>query len=68
MKKVLLLTNVNFWEKTSGHRVRISALIEYLANKVELTVVNTGPVGKNIDMTIGRKLNFEFYILEKKKH
>ncbi|MES2266950.1 MAG: glycosyltransferase family 4 protein [Bacteroidota bacterium] len=44
MKKILLVTDVNFWKKGAGHRVRISALIAYLAKVSELTVAYLGLV------------------------
>jgi glycosyltransferase involved in cell wall biosynthesis len=68
MKKVLLLTDVNFWEKRSGNRMRIYSLIEYLAQHVNLTVVNTGPAPAEIDVTLADIFNAEFIVLEKTKY
>jgi len=68
MKKVLLLTDVNFWEDYSGHRVRIRALIEYLSQKIQLTVINTGPAPGNMEETIKIRFGIEFFILEKNKY
>jgi glycosyltransferase involved in cell wall biosynthesis len=68
MKKVLLVTDVTFWEKSSGHRVRISALIKYLAVNVNLTIVITGPAPQNIEMILGANYKAEFFILEKAKY
>jgi glycosyltransferase involved in cell wall biosynthesis len=67
MKKVLLITDVDFWERCSGHRIRISALIEYLANNVDLTVVKAGPAPQNIETRLKASINAEFFILEKTK-
>jgi glycosyltransferase involved in cell wall biosynthesis len=68
MKKVLLVTDVNFWEISSGHRVRILALIEFLARHVQLTVVNTGPAPAGIEGILSDKYIAEFFVLEKTKY
>ena len=68
MKKVLLITDVNFWEKSSGHRMRIYSLIEYLATQVELTVVNTGPAPQKIELFLKETFNANFFVLEKTKY
>ncbi len=68
LKKVLIVTDVNFWEKSSGHRMRISALITYLAQCVQLTVVSTGPAPANIEMLLGDDFKAEFFVLEKIKY
>jgi glycosyltransferase involved in cell wall biosynthesis len=68
MKKVLLVTDVNFWEKSSGNRMRIYNLIEWLAPLVQLTVVNTGPAPQNIETLLARKFEAEFFVLEKTKY
>ena len=65
MKKVLIVTDVSFWEKSSGHRARISALVEYLAQQVTLTVVNTGPAPENIEKILGDRFHASFFVLEK---
>jgi hypothetical protein len=44
MKKVLLITDVDFWKKGAGHRVRISALVNHLARYTHLTVAYLGMV------------------------
>src|ERR1700761_9008216 len=67
MKKVLLITDVNFWERCSGHRERITGLIDYLASKVELSVVKVGPVSQIIETSVQASINAEFYVLEKTK-
>ena len=68
MKKVLLLTDVNFWELSSGNRARIYSLVKYLSARVQLTVVNTGPAPKNIEDELGKTFNAEFFVLEKTKY
>jgi glycosyltransferase involved in cell wall biosynthesis len=67
-KKVLLITDVNFWENSSGNRARISSLIRYLAQQVQLTVVNTGPAQKNIETVLNDKFKADFFVLEKTKY
>jgi len=67
MKKVLLITSVDFWAKSSGHRMRISTLIEYLAKNVELTVVYTGPMKDGTELVIMKEFTIGFFVLEKVK-
>ncbi len=43
MKSLLLLTFVDFWRKGSGHRARISSLVNFLMDKVQITVFFAGP-------------------------
>jgi len=68
MKKVLLITDVDFWQKSSGHRTRIRSLIQFLANSVHLTVVNTGPAPASIEKFLSDNFKAEFYALEKTKY
>jgi glycosyltransferase involved in cell wall biosynthesis len=67
MKKVLLITDVNFWEKSSGNRMRIYSLVEYLAPLVQLTVINTGPAHQDIEQFLNSKFMAEFHVLENSK-
>lgn len=67
MKKVLLITDVNFWERCSGNRARIYELIDYLSFKVELSVVKVGPVPQVIEGHVRTGINAEFYVLERNK-
>ncbi|CAN5454391.1 hypothetical protein BH09BAC6_BH09BAC6_01190 [soil metagenome] len=68
MKNVLLVTDVNFWEGSSGNRARILALVEYLAQHVQLTVVNTGPAFKGIEQQLQAQFEADFYLLEHVKY
>lgn len=68
MKTVLLLTDVNFWEKSSGNRSRVHSLIQYLAPRVQLTVVNTGPAPSGIETRLAETFGAEFFVLEKNKY
>jgi glycosyltransferase involved in cell wall biosynthesis len=42
MKSLLVATFVDFWSGGSGHRSRISALLDYLQRRVEITVFYAG--------------------------
>ena len=42
MKTLLLLTFVDFWRKGSGHRSRISSLVNFLMDKVQVTIFFAG--------------------------
>nr|WP_082855942.1 glycosyltransferase [Mucilaginibacter sp. L294] len=68
MKKVLLFTDVDFWEHCSGHRVRIAALIRYLSAHFILTVVNTGPAHDTVERMVNDEYGIELIILEHEKH
>jgi glycosyltransferase involved in cell wall biosynthesis len=68
MKKVLLLTDVNFWEGFSGNRTRIAALVEYLASRVQLTVINTGPAPADAEVELNKRYEAEFFVIEKVKY
>lgn len=67
-KKVLIYTDVNFWEACSGHRVRIAALIRYLSTHFCLTVVNTGPAEHTVDSTVTDEFGIEFIVLEHEEY
>jgi len=68
MKKVLLITDVTFWERSSGNRTRIYSLIQFLAANVQLTVVCTGPVPADIETFLSENFKAEFFVLEKTKY
>ncbi|MGY4536247.1 glycosyltransferase involved in cell wall biosynthesis [Mucilaginibacter sp. UYNi724] len=68
MKEVLLLTDVDFWEQCSGHRVRIAALIKYLSANFILTAVFTGPTYDGVESIVRNEYGIEFIVLERKRH
>jgi glycosyltransferase involved in cell wall biosynthesis len=47
MKEVLIITFVDFWLEGAGHRTRISSLIDYLRDKMNVTVFYLGTVEKS---------------------
>ena len=65
MKNVLLLSDINFWEDSSGHRARLKALIAYLSRQVNLTVVNTGSAAGKYRDDLKAKLPGRIFVLEK---
>lgn len=67
MKKVLILSDINFWEDSSGHRTRLKSLISYLASKAIVTVINTGPAPSGTANLISQKYQVECIILEQCK-
>lgn len=67
MKQVLIITDVNFWKRSSGNSMRIYSLIEYLSNHVQLTVVNTGPTYSE-EIFLHDIFKVEFHVLEKTKY
>src|ERR1700722_15239745 len=68
MKKVLLVTDVDFWAKNSGNKIRIRQMVKYLADKVQLTVVFSCPAPEHIEVTLQHTFRADFVVLEKKKH
>jgi glycosyltransferase involved in cell wall biosynthesis len=64
LKQVLLLTDINFWIKGAGHRMRIDSLVRYLATKVDLTIVFIGAVSPETGMAVAGKYRLRFIILE----
>lgn len=66
MKKVLLVTDIDFWEQCSGHRVRVAALVRYLSAHFFLTVVNTGPAHDTVESIVSSEFGIELIILEPK--
>ncbi|MEB0280873.1 MULTISPECIES: glycosyltransferase [unclassified Mucilaginibacter] len=64
MKKVLMITDVRFWELCSGNRVRIAQLISYISKIVDLTVAFTGPTPYNINIYLKNTYGISFYALE----
>lgn len=68
LKTVLLITDVNFWERSSGNRARIYSLVEYLAPRTKLTVINTGPAPQHIETWLTATFHAEFLVLEQLKY
>lgn len=63
MKKLLIVTYVDFWRKGSGHRTRINSMVNYLKDKVKITVFFAGGKTENEEVLLNRILpgvNFEF--------
>ena len=51
---VVMLTTVDFWRPSSGHRARIGALVQHLALHVELTLVSPVAFEPDADALIDR--------------
>ena len=68
MKKVLIVTDVNFWEQCSGNRARIAGLVAWLSQHVQLTVVNTGPAPTGVEDILAKQYNADFFVLEESKY
>jgi glycosyltransferase involved in cell wall biosynthesis len=68
MKKVLIITDVDFWREGAGHRSRIKSLAEYLGEKTILTIIFAGEEVP-IDFCILNKnnINYELIYLEKSR-
>lgn len=42
MPKLLIVTYIDFWRMSAGHRSRLTSLINYFRDKVSITIVYTG--------------------------
>jgi len=42
MKNLLIVTDINFWRGGAGHRARLSSMILFLKDKLNVTVVYGG--------------------------
>lgn len=47
MKKLLLVTKIDFWRHGAGARVRTRSLADYLGKATDLTIAHLGPAGAN---------------------
>ncbi len=47
MKTLLIITYVDFWIKGSGHRARINSMVNYLKDKINITVFFAGQENEN---------------------
>lgn len=45
-KKVIIITEIPFWRHFAGHTARLSSLIEYLKDRIDLTVLLAGLIYK----------------------
>jgi glycosyltransferase involved in cell wall biosynthesis len=63
LKKVLLITDVDFWLQGAGHRMRISALIAYLSNNTDLYIVYIG-VTTPYNLQFLNNVNYNFHALD----
>lgn len=66
MVKVLLLTDVNYWQGGAGHRSRISAFIKYLKKNCDLTVLYIGSFESQCD-SIGFCCDYKFNSIDGKQ-
>jgi glycosyl transferase family 1 len=52
MKKLLIVTFIDFWANGAGHKTRISSIVNYFKNKVELTVYYFGTISNTDEVKI----------------
>ena len=69
MRSLLIVTHIDFWRMGSGHRARLSALLGYLKDKLEITIVYAGSFTEQ-DRLVLKKLYPEVVIdaLEEKRN
>lgn len=63
MKTLLIVTYVDFWRKGSGHRTRINSMVNYLKDKIRITVFFAGSKKdneQNLLNTIFPEIDFAF--------
>jgi glycosyltransferase involved in cell wall biosynthesis len=54
MKTLLLVTVIDFWKQGSGHRERVSSIIKYLQNEIQITVVYGGNFSEDDQFIVNR--------------
>jgi glycosyltransferase involved in cell wall biosynthesis len=63
MKRVLLLTDIDFWRRGAGHRMRILELVKYIATYSQLSIIYIGaPHEINVE-EFNREFNCNLIIL-----
>lgn len=67
LKNVLIVTDVSFWVKGAGHRMRIAALAEYLSSRVNLSIAFIGPIELGLEQDLSVALNIRMFVLERSK-
>lgn len=65
MKKVMIVTDIDYWFPGAGHRARIELLADYLANHIELCVVFSGP--ERIENSKQKELHYKIIYLERQR-
>ncbi len=68
MKKVFIITDVDFWVGGAGHRMRISSLVEFLNASSNLTIGYIGLIDIETENYLNSYINAKFYFFEKYKH
>jgi glycosyltransferase involved in cell wall biosynthesis len=64
VEKVLIITDVDFWQQGAGHRMRIANLIRYIRDYVDLTVVFVGTLAIDEEQRIKDSLKGNFINLD----
>lgn len=68
MKAVLIITYIDFWRQGAGHRSRLSSMICFLSNFVEITIAYLGQEVKTDQIKIEEEYpEVELVYLEKEK-
>lgn len=68
MRTLLIVTHIDFWKRGAGHRARISSLVSYFQDKLNVTVVYAGKFDE-LDEVILKSYypGIAFHSLEKNK-
>jgi len=62
MKKVLMITDVDFWKPGAGHRMRISKVVEFLSVRTTVTIVYIGlAIPRQNDLPLEPNYEFIFW-------
>jgi glycosyltransferase involved in cell wall biosynthesis len=68
MASLLIVTHIDFWRQGAGHRTRLSSLITFLKDKVDITLVYAGLFENNDSLLLNKfypEISIE--VLEKKR-
>jgi glycosyltransferase involved in cell wall biosynthesis len=52
MRKLLVLTHIDFWRNGAGAKTRLSSILFYFKDKVKVTIAFAGPISEDDEMTL----------------
>jgi glycosyltransferase involved in cell wall biosynthesis len=64
-KKGLIITDVDFWKKGAGHRMRICELLRYLTQYAEISIVFIGAAHGTDELKVSKEFQCILHILDK---
>lgn len=65
MNRILFISDIDFWNKGSGHRARLYSLISYLGRVFEISIIHIGRVAKEDIPWVAERFPFRFFFLNR---